>query len=83
MYKRNGNISINGLTPEMFESATDSILECSNLYKIICDTITKWKEKSDDSIVKVFVMFTVFINCTMSKFYIFFTSRPLYLLCQI
>ncbi|XP_025414024.1 gamma-tubulin complex component 6-like isoform X2 [Sipha flava] len=55
MYKRNGNISINGLTPEMFESATDPILECSNLYKIICNTVTKWKEKSDDSIVKAFI----------------------------
>jgi hypothetical protein len=73
MYKRNGNISINGLTPEMFESATDPILECSNLYKIICNTVTKWKEKSDDSIVKVYFMFTVFNNNTISFFlYIFY-----------
>lgn len=53
MYKRNGNISISGLTPEMFESATDPILECSNLYRIISRTITKWKEMCDNSIVKV------------------------------
>lgn len=62
MYKRNGNISISGLTPEMFESATDPILACSNLYKIICNTIMKWKEMSDDSIIKVYVMFTKFID---------------------
>lgn len=53
MYKRNGNISISGLTPEMFESATDPILECSNLYKVINITITKWKEMCDNSIVQV------------------------------
>jgi len=53
MYKRNGNISISGLTPEMFESATDPILECSNLYKKISSTITKWKEMCDNSIVQV------------------------------
>jgi len=53
MYKRNGNISISGLTPEMFESATDPILECSNLYKIISNTINKWKEMCDNSIIKV------------------------------
>ncbi|CAI6367853.1 unnamed protein product [Macrosiphum euphorbiae] len=55
MYKRNGNISISGLTPEMFESATDPILECSNLYKVINITITKWKEMCDNSIVQAFI----------------------------
>lgn len=55
MYKRNGNISINGLTPEMFESATDPILECSNLYKIISSTIVKWKKICDNSIIKAFI----------------------------
>ncbi|KAE9541644.1 hypothetical protein AGLY_003635 [Aphis glycines] len=55
MYKRNGNISISGLTPEMFESATDPILECSNLYKVISSTINKWKEMCDNSIIKAFI----------------------------
>uniref|UniRef100_A0A2H8TK13 Gamma-tubulin complex component n=1 Tax=Melanaphis sacchari TaxID=742174 RepID=A0A2H8TK13_9HEMI len=58
MYKRNGNISISGLTPEMFESATDPILECSNLYKIISSTINKWKEMCDNSIIKAFIFST-------------------------
>lgn len=53
MYKKNGNISVSGLTPEMFESASDPILECSNLYKNICSTINKWKEISDNHIIKV------------------------------
>lgn len=53
MYKRNGNISIIGLTPEMFESATDPILECSNLYKMLSSTIIKWKKTCYDSIAKV------------------------------
>ncbi|XP_060839023.1 gamma-tubulin complex component 6-like isoform X1 [Rhopalosiphum padi] len=55
MYKRNGNISISGLTPEMFESATDPILKCSNLYKIISNTINKWKDMCDNSIIKAFI----------------------------
>jgi len=53
MYKRNGNISIAGLTPEMFESATNLILKCSNLYKIVSTTIIKWKETCEDSVLKV------------------------------
>lgn len=53
MFILNGNISITGLTPEMYESATDPVLECANLYKMLCTTIIKWKESCDDSIVKV------------------------------
>lgn len=53
MYKRNGNISIIGLTPDIFESATDLILECSNLYKILSSTIIEWKKICDDSITEV------------------------------
>lgn len=71
MYKRNGNISISGLTPEMFESATDPILECSNLYKIICDTMMKWQEISNDSIIKVYVMFIIFIYLLYSLYLLF------------
>lgn len=61
MYKKNGNISISGLTPEMFESAMDPILECSNLYKMICITITKWNEISDNNIVKVDIHTTIIL----------------------
>lgn len=54
---RNGNISITGLTPEMFESATDPILKCSNLYKTLCNTIIKLKEMyHHDDIVKVLML---------------------------
>jgi len=42
-----------GLTPELFESATKSILECSNLYKMLRNTINKWEKTCDDSITKV------------------------------
>jgi len=64
MYKQNGNISMIGLTPEMFESATNSIIECSNLYKMLRNTLTKWKDISNDSIVKVYYYY--FISLTMS-----------------
>lgn len=53
MYKPNGNISMAGLTPEMFESAIDPILECSNLYKMLRCSINKWKDMCDDNIAKV------------------------------
>lgn len=55
MYKRNGNISISDLTPDMFESATEPILECSNLYKMISSTIIKWKEICNNSIIEVYI----------------------------
>lgn len=57
MYKHNGNISMTGLTPEMFHTAMDSILECSNLYKMLRRTLIKWKETCDnDSIAKVLII---------------------------
>lgn len=51
-----------GLTPEMFQTAMDSILECSNLYKMLRRTLTKWKESCDgDSIAKVLII-NIIIN---------------------
>lgn len=61
MYKLNGNISITGLTPEMFESATDPILKCSNLYKTLCSIITKWKKICPDDIIKVLIITNIFV----------------------
>lgn len=56
MYKRNGNISIAELTPEMFESVTDSILECSNLHKTLRHHLIDWKNICNDSITEVKIL---------------------------
>lgn len=60
MYKHNGNISITGLTPEMFWSVTKPILKCTNMYKKLCITMSKWKEVCDDIIVKVCIIWNIF-----------------------
>lgn len=44
-----------GLTPEMFESVTESIFKCSNLYKMLRCVMNKWEKSCDDSIVKVYI----------------------------
>lgn len=68
MYKENGNISITGLTPEMTGSILACVLKCTNLYKKLCITMSKWKEICDDLIVKVLIKYNNFLSLNINFF---------------